>query len=111
MRHYRSPFPARRSRTMRWLLVPSIVALTTPHAPPLEAQSSVGRVTGTVTAETGEPIVGARVVVLSTGIAVATNAEGRYTILAPPGHYQVRASMLGYQPMAIDSVPVTDGQP
>jgi TonB-linked SusC/RagA family outer membrane protein len=95
---------------MRWLLLLGVGALAALDASRLKAQSAVGRVTGTVTGESGVPIVGARVVILTTRIAVATNAEGRYTILAPPGQYQVRASMLGYEPI-IDSVSVTDGQP
>src|SRR5690242_9820755 len=112
MRHRRSPFPLRGGGTMlRRLGGLGILALVALGPTRLQAQSSLGRITGTVTSETGEPVVGARVVVLSTSIAVATTSDGRFTILAPPGRYQVRASRLGYQPMVIDSVPVTDGSP
>src|SRR5438094_395118 len=105
----RGPAPTR-SMLMRWLMLLGAGLLAAVHAPPLEAQSALGRLTGTVLAETGEPLQGAQIVVLTTHIGAATNAEGRYTILAPPGQYQVRASMLGYQPV-VDTVNLCEGQP
>src|SRR5690242_12102879 len=111
MRHGRSLSPNEgRSTMLRWLMLLGVVLASPLDPARLFAQSALGRVTGTVTAETGEPLTGAQIVVLTTRIGAATNADGRYTILAPPGRYQVRASMLGYQPV-FDSVTVSEGQP
>lgn len=96
---------------MRRSVVLGIVALAILDAARLNAQSPGGRVTGTVTAETGEPILGAQVVILTTRFSAVTDGEGRFSLLAPPGRYQVRASRLGYQPMVIDSVIVSNGGP
>ena len=94
---------------MRRLVLLGIVAMAILDTARVQAQSALGRLTGTVTAESGEPIAGAQVVVLTTRIGAVTNGDGRFTLLAPPGRYQVRASRLGYQPMVIDSVIVSDG--
>ncbi|MBC8322868.1 MAG: TonB-dependent receptor [Candidatus Marinimicrobia bacterium] len=55
----------------------------------------VGRVSSKVT---GEPLIGANVILEGTGIGTATDLEGRYFILQiPPGEYDVRYTMIGYQ--------------
>jgi len=51
---------------------------------------------GTVTSETGEPLVGANVVVNGTDLGAASNADGIYTIKIGPGSYTVTASSIGY---------------
>ncbi|MCF7802753.1 MAG: TonB-dependent receptor [Candidatus Marinimicrobia bacterium] len=60
--------------------------------------ATTGKISGTVTdAETGEPLVGANVVVDGTDQGAATDAEGEYFILnVPPGTYSVTVSMMGY---------------
>ncbi len=61
----------------------------------LAAQVTVsGRITDKAN---GQPLVGARVVVVGTSLTAATNAEGRYRIgNVPSGPGQVRASQIGY---------------
>ncbi|MBF8295325.1 MAG: TonB-dependent receptor [Bacteroidetes bacterium] len=62
------------------------------------AFAQTGKIAGKVVdARTGEPIVGANVVVEGTMYGAASDFEGFFTILsAPPGTYRVRASVLGY---------------
>ena len=54
-------------------------------------------ITGTVTSEKGEPLVGANVVVDGTDLGAAANAAGVYTIKIGPGSYTVTASVIGYK--------------
>ncbi|HEX5872992.1 MAG TPA: TonB-dependent receptor plug domain-containing protein, partial [Longimicrobium sp.] len=64
-------------------------------AAPLAAQGT-GRVSGTVTAASGEPVADATVVVVGTTLSARTGADGRYTITGvQPGSRQLRASRLG----------------
>jgi TonB-linked SusC/RagA family outer membrane protein len=95
----------------RWLIALSVLAVSSLRTTTLQAQDNAGRVTGVVTGETGEPVAGVRVLILETKVAAQTDAQGRYTALAPAGRYRVRASMLGYQPVVVDSVPVSAGAP
>ena len=93
----------------RWLATASLLALCV-TASRAAAQGETGRITGTVTAtDGGAPVPNVRVTVLGTRNTVATNAQGRYTIVIAPGTYRVRASAIGYTPMQVDSVPVTAG--
>ena len=57
-----------------------------------------GIVSGRVTDQAnGNPLVGARVVVVGTSLTASTNAEGRYRITGvPAGTVQVRASQIGF---------------
>src|SRR5690606_4753535 len=62
------------------------------------ALAQTGTITGTVTdATTGQPLVGAQVVVVGTNLSVPTNQSGRFLIPGvAAGERQVRASMIGY---------------
>jgi hypothetical protein len=59
---------------------------------------TTGKIAGKVTdAETGEPLLGANVIIDGTDLGASTDAEGDYFVLrVPPGTYSVRASMMGY---------------
>ncbi|HEX2716534.1 MAG TPA: TonB-dependent receptor [Gemmatimonadaceae bacterium] len=73
-----------------------------------EAQGGpTGRIAGVVTAtETGQPLAGAHVTVIGTRAGAVTGADGRYLIPIAPGTYTVRASMIGFGPVAVADVPV-----
>lgn len=60
---------------------------------------NVGRISGTIVdADTGEPLPGANVIIGGTTRGGAADVDGSYFILnVPPGRYQVRASMVGYE--------------
>src|SRR4051812_4514808 len=94
----------------RWLTTAVVLALLIASTR-IHAQTARGRISGTVTATTGEPIVGAQVVVIGTSLGAITNEQGHYAIGAvPPGEHRVRASRIGFTPIAVDSVPSTADQ-
>ena len=62
----------------------------------------VGRVTSKVT---GEPLIGANVIMEGTGIGTATDLEGHYLILQiSPREYDIRYTMIGYQDVIMRDV-------
>ena len=70
-----------------------------------------GKVMGKVVdKETGEPLIGANVLILGTTLGAATDVNGRYVIQnVPPGTYDIRASYVGYQSVTIRGIRVTAG--
>lgn len=55
--------------------------------------------------DTGEPLIGANIIVIGTSLGAATDIEGNYTILnVEPGVYEVRASYVGYQAKTVSNV-------
>ena len=71
-----------------WLLCLTIglYPLQTIQASPLESSSNTlaATITGTVTGESGEPLIGATVVVKGTTTGAVTDLDGAYTIEAGP---------------------------
>ncbi len=74
--------------------------------------AQTGKISGTATdASTNEPLIAANVVIQGTTIGAATNLEGYFVILnVPPGTYNVRASMVGYNPVTLSDVRVNINQ-
>ncbi|HTP79126.1 MAG TPA: TonB-dependent receptor, partial [Bacteroidota bacterium] len=70
---------------------------------------TTGKITGTVKDEqTGEPVIGANVVVDGTALGASTNLDGYYVILnVPPGRYTISASSVGYSKKTITDVVVS----
>lgn len=83
------------------LLVPSV----------LVAQTAVGKFHGKITdVDTGEPLIGANVLIEDTQVGAATDINGEYFILnVAPGTYTVRVSYVGYQPQVIHGVRIVAG--
>ncbi len=77
-------------------LVPTLMATTK------------GRIRGTVVdLQTGEPLIGANVIVVGSSIGAATDANGDFVLLnLEAGVYDVRASYLGYQAITLTNVRV-----
>jgi hypothetical protein len=73
--------------------------------------AQVGKVTGKVTdTQTGEPLIGANIIILDTDYGAATDVNGEYTIVnVPPGQYNLRASFIGYQAVTIQNIRVVSG--
>ena len=68
-----------------------------------------GTVTGTVTGENNEPLVGAVVVLTGTYQGVATDVDGKYRITLPQdGSYELTVSFIGYDDFSLP-VSVTGG--
>jgi hypothetical protein len=59
---------------------------------------NAGKITGTILDnQTGEPLIGANVVLAATSIGAATDLDGNFIILnVPVGKYEVQVSMVGY---------------
>ncbi len=70
-----------------------------------------GRISGKVTdLETGEPLVGANVLVVGTSSGAAADVNGEYLIInLPAGTVEVKCSYIGYQTITISDVRVTTG--
>lgn len=75
------------------------------------AWAQTGKITGKVTDfETGEPLIGANVLILNTSYGAATNVNGEYIIsMVPPGNYELRATYIGYQRVTIHNIRVVTG--
>jgi hypothetical protein len=69
---------------------------------------TTGKIAGVVVdATTGEPLIGATIVVVGTKLGAKTDIEGNYTILnVPPGVYEIRASYVGYQNKTLKNIKV-----
>ncbi|MDQ7053852.1 MAG: carboxypeptidase-like regulatory domain-containing protein, partial [candidate division KSB1 bacterium] len=67
----------------------------------LPALGQTGTISGTVKAnDTGEPLIGANVVIVNTSLGSATNTNGQFEIQqVPPGQYTVKAVFIGYHSM------------
>ncbi|MFO7889961.1 MAG: TonB-dependent receptor [bacterium] len=67
-----------------------------------------GKISGQVVEEsTGEPLVGANVMVENTQMGAATDSKGRYVILqVEPGVYNLKVSYMGYQTQRMEEITV-----
>ena len=67
---------------------------------------TTGKLSGRVTnKETGEPLIGANVMIEGTVLGAATDTEGNYFILqVSPGTYDVRFTMIGHQTLVMNDV-------
>ena len=70
------------------------------------AQAQSTRITGTVTdAESGIPLPGAHVFIASSQRGTISDENGAYALEAiPPGAHRLYVSMLGYEPVAVDTL-------
>ncbi len=73
---------------------------------------TTGKLSGTIQdAETGEPLVGANVIIEGTNFGAATNVNGEYVILnISPGRYNVKFSFIGYETTIMQDVSITVDQ-
>lgn len=73
---------------------------------------TTGKLAGTIKdAQTGEPLVGANVIIEGTSFGAATNVNGEYVILnISPGKYNVKFSFIGYETTVMQNVVITVDQ-
>ena len=73
---------------------------------------TTGKLSGSVKdAQTGEPLVGANILIVGTDLGAATNINGSYIILnISPGNYSVRVSFIGYESKIITEVGIVVDQ-
>lgn len=62
----------------------------------MSAQAADKKVTGTVTDNEGEPLIGATVQVAGTSTGISTDIEGNYTLTVPVGK-TIKVSYIGYK--------------
>jgi TonB-dependent receptor len=68
---------------------------------------SIGTITGKITDEkSGDPIIGATIVVKGTPKGGATDVDGTFMIQVEPGTYTIQVNYIGYQTKEIDEVKV-----
>ncbi len=67
---------------------------------------TTGKISGYITdQETGEPIVGANVIIEGTYLGASADLDGYYSISnIPPGEYRVIFSAVGYQKIIVEKV-------
>jgi len=67
-----------------------------------------GKISGNIIdSETGQPLIGVNVSITGTSLGAATDFNGHYVILnIPPGEYTLNVSMIGYQGIQLNNVPV-----
>ncbi len=73
---------------------------------------NVGKIAGSVkSAKDMSPLFGANILVLGSKLGAVADANGDYFILnVPPGRYELRATMMGHQPMQVVDVIVRSGR-
>lgn len=67
------------------------------QAPRYDQSDDDSGVSGRVTDETGEPLIGASVIVVGTKLGTTTDFEGRYSITLPKDKKQLRFDYIGYK--------------
>ncbi|MBN2281129.1 MAG: TonB-dependent receptor [Candidatus Marinimicrobia bacterium] len=70
---------------------------------------TTGKISGKVTdSKTGDVLIGTNIIIEDLSTGAATDGNGDYFIInLPPGNYNVKASMIGYEPMIIQNVRVS----
>jgi len=70
---------------------------------------TTGKIAGVITdASTGDPIIGANIVIQGTTLGAASDIDGNYVILnVPPGVYNLIVSMIGYQRVEYSNIRVS----
>lgn len=73
---------------------------------------TTGKIAGKIIDKsTGEPLLGANIILLGTTLGASADVDGNYFIInIPPGEYQVKASMIGYSSFTIQKVRVSVDQ-
>jgi len=66
------------------------------------AQTGERRVTGTVTDETREPLIGVSILIPGTGTGATTDLDGNFNIVLPAGSTQLQFSYIGYNTQTVD---------
>ena len=69
---------------------------------------TTGKLAGRVTdIDSGEPVIGANVIIIEKQIGATTDDKGRYMVInIPPGTYEVKAFRMGYQAVTITDVKI-----
>ena len=94
------------------LAVATALAIIAGMATEVRAQQTVGSISGTVVdAETGDPLIGATVMVAGLALGAMADLEGSYLIRnVPAGRHAVVVSMIGFARKRVTGIRVNPGQ-
>jgi len=69
---------------------------------------TTGKLAGRVIdVDSGEPVIGASVIIIEKQIGAATDDKGRFMVInIPPGTYEIKASSMGYQAVTLTDVKI-----
>lgn len=82
--------------TVAMAVVPGIQSQVASAAETASQQDSKRQITGVITDKTGEPVIGASVMIPKSTIGVVTDSDGRYYIEVPSGTTLLEVSCIGY---------------
>lgn len=73
---------------------------------------TTGKISGKIIdRETGEPLIGANIMIVGTSMGAATDIDGNYFIInIPPGNYTVKSSSIGYSAQIVKNIRVSVDQ-
>lgn len=95
----------------RWARLGLAVVALAFAATSLAAQGTTGKIEGTVSDPTGQPVAGAQVLVRGTSLGAVTNSSGYWFINSvPAGTYTLMAVYIGFQPNEVRNVRVLADQ-
>ena len=79
---------------------------------PCVLAGTTGKIAGRILdAKSQEPLIGVNVILVGTNMGAATDQNGNYFIInIPPGKYEVKASLIGYQSVEVKDVVVNVDQ-
>jgi len=73
--------------------------------------AQTGKIRGTVyEASSGEPLIGVTVVIKGTSKGAVTDFDGKFTISAEPGNYDIQVSFISFETVTISGVAVKEGE-
>src|SRR5688572_5043242 len=84
----------------RWRLYAALAVALTLSAGAGAASAQTNTISGRVTAQGGQPLPDANVLVIGSNATATTNEDGRYSLKAlRPGAHEVQVLRVGYRPM------------
>ena len=68
-----------------------------------------GKIVGKIIdAESGQPLIGANIILEGTSLGASSGLDGNYFIInVPPGIYSVKATVMGYTPVQVENVRIS----
>jgi len=71
---------------------------------------TTGKISGSIhDISTGNPLIGANIIIVGTSLGAASDGKGQFVILnIPPGVYSVKGSMIGYTSVIYSEVRVSE---
>jgi hypothetical protein len=87
-----------------------ILFLTLLIIPLISLAQTTGKISGKITDENNEPIIGANIVVEETSLGASADVNGNYFIInIPVGSYELKISAIGYASQKVEKVSVNAG--